>query len=201
MVSGSCTRRKGSQDTLPDRAAKRQRAPENQGHFYAQVADSALTMVFVSSGYPHICLIALELDKLRMEISKAIDALPREGRALKFDDTHLRARAIFVWAADFWTLEWLVRMAPTSRLKEGLETSFQGSMLRSDTQAITTTEAPPVRVQRVGRGGGARCPCFFFVALARKNDSSHFSSEARSRRQFQIYERCYLRNNTFFLIF
>ena len=25
------------------------------------------------------------------------------------------------------------------------------------------------------RGSGARCPCFFLVALARENDSSHFS--------------------------
>ena len=38
-----------------------------------------------------------------------------------------------------------------------------------------TTEALPVSKKPVGKGGGARCPCFFFVALARENDSSHFS--------------------------
>ena len=59
---------------------------------------------------------------------------------------------------------------------------------QSDTDAVTTTEAPPVRVKRVGRGDGARCLCFFLVALARENDSSHFSSFL-------------LRNNSFFRYF
>ena len=48
------------------------------------------------------------------------------------------------------------------------------SVLRSDTDAVTTTEAP-VSEKRVGKGGGARCPSFFLVAFARKNDSSLFS--------------------------
>ena len=51
----------------------------------------------------------------------------------------------------------------------------RSSVLRSDTDAVTTTEAPPIRVKRVGKGGGASCPCFFLVALPRENDSSHFS--------------------------
>ena len=59
---------------------------------------------------------------------------------------------------------------------------------RSDTDAVITTEAPPVRVKRVGRGGGARSLYFFLVALARENDSSHFSL-------------LLLRNNTFFRYF
>ena len=46
------------------------------------------------------------------------------------------------------------------------------SVLTSDTDAVTTTEAPPVRVKRVGRGGGARCPCFFLVALAREKEKN-----------------------------
>ena len=62
------------------------------------------------------------------------------------------------------------------------------SVHRSDTDAVTTTETPPVRVKRVGRGGGARCPCFFLVALPRENDSSHFSL-------------LLLKNNTVFPIF
>ena len=41
----------------------------------------------------------------------------------------------------------------------------EASVHRSDTDAVTTTEAPPVPVKRVGRGGGAHCPCFFLVAL------------------------------------
>ena len=48
-------------------------------------------------------------------------------------------------------------------------------MLRSDTDAVITIEAPPVRVKRVRRGGDARCPCFFLVPLAREKDSSHFN--------------------------
>ena len=47
-------------------------------------------------------------------------------------------------------------------------------MLRSDTDAVTTAETPPVSEKRVGKGGGARCLSFFLVALARENDSSHF---------------------------
>ena len=58
---------------------------------------------------------------------------------------------------------------------------------RSDSDAVTTTEAPPVRMKRVGRGGGAHYLCSFLVALACKNDSSHFSL-------------LLLRNNTFFPI-
>ena len=49
------------------------------------------------------------------------------------------------------------------------------SVLRSDADAVTNAEAPPARVKREGRGGGMRCPCFFFVAVACENDSSHFS--------------------------
>ena len=30
-------------------------------------------------------------------------------------------------------------------------------------------------MKRAGKGGGARCPSFFLVALARENDSSHVS--------------------------
>ena len=48
-------------------------------------------------------------------------------------------------------------------------------MHRSNTDTVTTTEAPPVREKRVGKGGGARCPSFLLVALARENDSSHVS--------------------------
>ena len=62
------------------------------------------------------------------------------------------------------------------------------SVHRSNTDAVITTEAPSVRVKRVGRGGGARCFCFFLVALARENDSSHL---------FLFL----LRNNTFFRYF
>ena len=49
------------------------------------------------------------------------------------------------------------------------------SVLRSDTDAVTTTEAHPVSKKWVGKGGGPRCPSFFLVALTRENDSSHFS--------------------------
>ena len=62
------------------------------------------------------------------------------------------------------------------------------SVHRSDTDAVTTTEAPPVRVKQVGSDDGARCLCFFLVALACENDSSHFSL-------------LLLRNNTFFRYF
>ena len=48
-------------------------------------------------------------------------------------------------------------------------------MYRSDTDAVTTTEVPAVSEKGVGKGGGARCLSFFLVALARENDSSHFS--------------------------
>ena len=59
-ASVSCERRKGPQYTPPDRVAKRQMAAETQGPFYAQVVDSALTRVFVASGYPDVCLTPLE---------------------------------------------------------------------------------------------------------------------------------------------
>ena len=49
------------------------------------------------------------------------------------------------------------------------------SVHRFDTDAVTTTEASPVSEKGVGKGGGARCLSFFLVALARENDSSHFS--------------------------
>ena len=55
------------------------------------------------------------------------------------------------------------------------ELLVDNSVHRSDTDAVTTTEAPPVREKRVGKGGGARCLSVFLVALARENDSSHFS--------------------------
>ena len=43
----SVKRRKGSKDTPPDRAAKRQRVPDTQGPSFAQVAKSDLTTVIV----------------------------------------------------------------------------------------------------------------------------------------------------------
>ena len=36
--------------------------------------------------------------------------------------------------------------------------TYPNSEHRSDTDAVTTIEAPPVDVKRVGRGSGARCP-------------------------------------------
>ena len=59
--------------------------------------------------------------------------------------------------------------------------SGAASVLRSDTDAFTTTEIPPVRVKRVGKGGGACCPCFFLVALARENKEKWDESFSRAR--------------------
>ena len=111
VASGSGKWRKRSQDTPPDRTAKRQKAPETQGPSYVPVSDSALTRVVVASGYLDVCLTPLELDDLRAQISKGIYALLREGQARRFDETYLRTGAIVVRAADLWSLEWLVRMA------------------------------------------------------------------------------------------
>ena len=55
VASGSCKRRKGSQDAPTDRAAKRQRALETQGPSYTQVAGIALTRVLVTSCYSNVC--------------------------------------------------------------------------------------------------------------------------------------------------
>ena len=91
----------------------------------------------------------MELDKLRAETSKGIDALPREGRAPRFDDTDLRSGAIVVRAADLWSLEWLVRIAPSFRLKEGLETSLRGTevlqrFLRATVPILGAPEDPAI---------------------------------------------------------
>ena len=99
VVSESGKRLKGSQNTSPDRAAKRQRASKPQAPSYEHVANSVLERVFDTRAYPDVCL--------RVEISKGIDALSREGLVPRFDETHLMACATVVRAANLWSLAWL----------------------------------------------------------------------------------------------
>lgn len=64
------------------------------------MAKNAPVKVVVASGYPKACLIPKEQKKMREEISKEIDVLPREEGAPRFDDIVFRSGAIVVKAAE-----------------------------------------------------------------------------------------------------
>ena len=117
-----------------------------------QVANSDQTRVIVTSDYPEVYLTPIEQDRLRGAISKEIDALPRDGRAVRFDDI-LRAGAIVVQSANIWLRDWLAKKASGFRLKRGLEVKIQGlkvlQRIHRTTDLIPGTPEDPAAVLRL----------------------------------------------------
>lgn len=85
------------------------------------MANNALVRIVVASGYPKACLTSKVLDRLTEEISKEIDALPREKRAPGFNDVFIRSVVIVAETADICLRDWLMENTLAFRLKEGLK--------------------------------------------------------------------------------